>query len=164
VPEGRRLGQGRKLGTVAGFCDALPLGDLAVLADFVEARQYGLVAESEELAAAEVVGASLHVADAELTEESFEKRDVAKEELVLESLGAGGYDDALARAERGEKIGEGFAGARASFDNEMAPLGEGALNGFGHFILAGAVFEWKWRASEDSTWGEELVERGECAS
>ena len=164
MPESGGFGQRGKFGAVAGFCNAFPLGDLAVLVDFVEARENGLVAEGEELAAAEIVGAALHVADAELAEESFEERDVAEEELVLESLGAGGDDDALAGAKGGKKIGEGFTGARAGLDDEMAALGEGALDGFGHFVLAGAVLEWEWRASEDSTGGEELMERRQCAS
>ena len=144
VPESRGFGQGGKLGTVAGFSDALPLGNLAIFVDFVHARENGLVAESEELAATEIVGAALHVADAQLAEKSFEKRDVAEEELILEGLGSGGDDDTLAGAECGQKLGEGFAGARASLDDEMAPLSESALDGFGHFVLPGAVLEWKW--------------------
>jgi hypothetical protein len=46
----------------------------------------------------------------------------------------------------------------------MAALGERALDGFGHFVLARAVLEWEWRAGEDSTGREKLVERGQCAS
>jgi hypothetical protein len=89
--------------------------------------------------AAEVVGAALHVADAQVAEERLEKGHVAEEELVLEGLGAGGDDDALAGAQGGQQVGEGFAGAGAGFDDQMAALGEGALDGLGHFKLAGAV-------------------------
>ena len=164
MPEGGGFGKGGKLGAVAGLSDALPLGDLAVLVNFVEARENGLVAEGEELAAAKVIGAALHVADAQFAEQRFEKRNVAKEELVLKSLGTGGDDDALAGAKSGQKIGESFSGARSGFDDEMAALGERALHGFCHFVLAGAVLEWQRRAGEDSTGGEKLMERGECAS
>ena len=163
VPEGGGFGKAGKLGAVAGFGDALPLGDLAVLVDLVEARENGLVAEGEELAAAKVVGAALHVADAQFAEQGFEKRHVAKEELVLKSLGSGGDDDALAGAESGQKIGEGFAGARSGFDDEMAALGEGALDGFGHFVLAGAVLVGQRRVRQDAAGREELVERGQSA-
>ena len=123
VPEGGGLGEGGKLGAVAGFSDLLPLSDLAVLFDLVEARKNGLVAEGEEFAAAKVVGAALHVADAKLAEEGFKKRDIAEKELVLEGLGPGRNDDALAGAESGKKIGKGFAGACAGFNDEMTALG-----------------------------------------
>ena len=163
VPESAGFGEGGKLSAVAGFGDALPLGNLAVLVDLVEARENGLVAEGEELAAAEVVGAALHVADAQFAEEGFEERHIAEKELVLECLGAGGNNDALTGAERGQQIGEGFAGARAGLDDEMTALGKGALDCFSHFELAGTVFERKRRAGEDSAGREELVESGQGA-
>ena len=141
----------------------LPLGDLAVLVDFFQAGQDGLVAQGEELVAAEVVGAALHVADAQLAEQGFEEGNVAEEELVLQGLGAGGDDDALAGAEGGQQIGEGFAGAGAGFDDEVAALGEGALDGLGHFELAGAVLVGQRRAREDAAGREELVEGGQGA-
>ena len=101
APKGTRFGHAGKLGAIAGFGFLLPLGDLAVLVDLFEAGQDGLVTEGEELVPAEVVGAALHVADAEVAEEGFEEGDVAEVELVLERLGAGGDDDALAGAEGG---------------------------------------------------------------
>ena len=104
--------------------------------------------------AAEVVGAALHVADAQAAEQRFEKGNVAEVELVLQGLGAGGDDDALAGAQGGEQVGEGLAGAGACFDDEMAALGECALDGFGHFQLAGAVLVGQRRACEDAAGGE----------
>jgi len=163
VPEGGGFGEGGKLGAVAGFSDLLPLGNLAVLVDFVQSRQNGLIAEREELAAAKIVGAALHVADAQFAEEGFEEGDVAEEELVLEGLGACRDDDALAGAESGEQIGEGFAGASAGFDDKMAALGESALDSFGHFKLAGTVFEGERGAGEDSAGRKEFVECGQGA-
>ncbi len=141
VPEGGGFGQGGELGAVAGFGDAFPLGDLAVFVDFIEARENGLIPKGKELATAKVVGAALHIADAELTKKSLEKRNIAEEELILEGFGSRGDDDSLAGAESGQKVCEGFADACASFNDEMAALGEGALHGFGHFVLAGAVLE-----------------------
>ncbi len=68
-----------------------------------------------------------------------------EEELLLEVFGAGGDDDALlvlaGAAEGWEEIGEGFAGAGAGFDDEVAVVGEGLLDLFGHEVLAGAVLE-----------------------
>ena len=103
VPESAGLGQSRKFGAVAGFGGLFPLGDLAVLVDLFKAGKDRLVAQSNELVAAEVVGAAFHVADAEVAEQSLEKRNVAKIELVLQRLGAGGDDDALAGAQGGSR-------------------------------------------------------------
>ena len=132
VPKRAGFGHAGQFRAVAGFGDLFPLGDLAVLVDLFQARQNRLVAQGEELAAAEVVGAAFHVADAQLAEEGFEEGNVAEVELILQGLGAGGDDDALAGAQGGQQIGEGFAGAGAGFDDEMAALGEGLLDGLGH--------------------------------
>src|ERR1700690_890943 len=86
VPEGAGFRKAAELGTVAGLGNLFPLGDLLVLVDLIQSRQDGLVAHGEEFAAAEVVCAALHVADAEIAEEGFEERYVAEEELILQGL------------------------------------------------------------------------------
>ena len=113
--------------------------------------------------AAEVVGAALHVADAQLAKQRFEERNVAEEELVLQGLGAGGDDDALAGAQGGQQVGQGLAGAGAGLDDQVAALGEGALDGLGHFELAGAVLVGQRRARQNAAGREELVEGGQGA-
>ena len=163
LPQGAGFGHAGKFGAVAGLGDLFPLGDLAVLVDLFEARRNGLVAQGEELAAAEVVGAALHIADAQLAEEGFEEGNIAKVELILEGLGSGGDDDALAGAQGGQQVGEGFAGAGARLDDEMAALGKGLLDGLGHLELAGTVFVGERRAGENAAGREELVERGQRA-
>jgi hypothetical protein len=62
------------------------------------------------------------VADAQATEQRLEKGHVAEEELILEGLGTSGDDDALAGAQGGQQVGEGFAGAGASLNDQMAVL------------------------------------------
>ncbi len=163
VPESARLGQSGKLGAVAGLGGLLPLGDLAVLVDLFQARQNRLIAQRDQLVAAEIVGAALHVADAQAAQQRFEKRNVAEEELILQRLGAGGDDDALAGAQRGQQVGEGLAGAGAGLDDQVAALGEGALDGLGHLELAGAVLVGQRRTRENAAGREELVERGQGA-
>ena len=121
-------------------------------------------AQRDQLVAAKVVGTALHVADAQAAKQRLEKGHIAKKELILQGLGAGGDDDALPRAQCGQQVGEGFAGAGAGFDNQMAPLAECALDGLGHFKLAGAVFIWQRGAGEDSARRKELVEAGQSAS
>jgi len=113
--------------------------------------------------AAEVVGAALHVADAQIADEGFEEGNVAEVELVLEGLGSRGDNNALAGAQGGEQVGEGFAGACAGLDDEMAALFKGALDGLGHLQLAGAVLKGQRRTRENAAGREELMERGQGA-
>ena len=100
-------------------------------------------------------------------EDGFEKGEVLEVELLLEVFGAGGDDDALlaiaGEAEGGEEVGEGFAGAGACFDDEVAVVREGGLDGFGHFVLAGAVLEGERGLGEEAAGGEEGGEGGEVA-
>ena len=147
VPEGGVFGELVDLGAVAGGGGALPVRDVMELGDFVEAVEQRGVAQGVELVAAEVVGAAFHVADAEGADEVFEEGNVLEEELFLEVFGAGGDDDALlffaGEAEGWEEVGEGFAGAGAGFDDEVAVVVEGGLDGSGHLILAGADLKGK---------------------
>ena len=63
----------------------------------------------------------------------------------------------------GQQIGEGLAGAGAGLDDEVAALGEGALDGFGHFELAGPVFIGQRRTRQNAAGRKELVQRGQGA-
>ena len=165
MPEVRAFGEVVDLGAVTGFGGALPLQDGVELRDFFEAGKQWVVAQGVELLLADVVGAALHVADAQGAEEGFEEGDVLEEELFLEVFGAGGDDDALlvlaGAAEGWEEVGEGFAGAGAGFDDEVAVVGEGLLDLLGHEVLAGTVLEGEGRVGEDAAGVEEVMERGE---
>ena len=68
-----------------------------------------------------------------------------------------------ARRRAGSKIGEGFAGAGAGFDDEVALVFEGFFDGSGHVVLAGAVLEGEGGVGEEAAGGEEVVERGDFA-
>ena len=57
-----------------------------------------MVLQGYQLVAAEIVGAALHVADLQISEQRFKKGNVAEVELVLQCFGARGNDDALAGA------------------------------------------------------------------
>ena len=123
----------------------------------------GWFSQGHQLVAAQIVGAAFHVADAQLAEQGFEKGNVAEEELVLQRLGAGRNNDALAGAQGGQQVGKGFAGARAGLDNQVAALGEGALHGLGHFQLAGPVLVRQRRTRQNAAGREELVQAGQGA-
>jgi len=113
--------------------------------------------------AAEVIRAALHVTNAQVAQERFEKGNIAKEELVLQRFGSGGDNHALSGAERGQQIGEGFAGACSCFDDQMAMLGQRAFDGLCHFKLAAAVLVRQRRARKNAARRKELVERGQGA-
>ena len=70
----------------------------------------------------------------------LQERNVLEEELLLQIFCAGGNHDALAGEDRGDKIGERFAGACAGFDDQMLLFAERGFDGFGHFQLACAEF------------------------
>ena len=90
----------------------------------------------------------------------LQERDVLEEELFLEVLGAGGDDDALAGEDGGDQIGERLAGAGAGFDDEVALVGEGGFDGFGHFELAGAELVIRVPLRKRAAAGEELAHGG----
>ena len=113
--------------------------------------------------AAEIVGAALHVADTQRADQSFEKGNVAEVELVLQGLGSGGDDDALAGAQGGEQVGEGLAGAGAGLDDQVAALCESLFDGSRHLQLAGAVFIGQRRARQNAAGREKFVQRGKGA-
>ena len=46
----------------------------------------------------------------------------------------------LPETQRRDQVGEGFAGARAGFHNEMTLVAQGGLDGLRHGALAGAEF------------------------
>ena len=91
-PELRAFGQVIELGAVAGGGGLLPGGDVVELLDLFEAGEQGGIAQRVELVAAEIVGAALHVADAEGSvlvalfgiEDGFEEGDVFEVELLLQ--------------------------------------------------------------------------------
>src|SRR5579862_7661069 len=76
APERACFGQLGQFGAVAGDCGLLPVADDLELADLFQSVQYRLVSEIVELLAAEIVGASFHVTDAQLAEVLREERNV----------------------------------------------------------------------------------------
>ncbi len=99
------------------------LDDLEI-GHFFQAGEYGILIGIVNLLAAGVVIAALHVADFEGTGKMLlQERDVFEEKLLLQILGAGGDDDALAGLQGRNKVGEGFSGAGAGFDDQVAFIG-----------------------------------------
>jgi hypothetical protein len=153
-PECGVLGQHVDLCAVAGCGGLLPGGDGVELADLFEAGKQRRIAQRVELVLAEVVVASLHVADLERAEDGFEEGDVLEVELLLKVLCSGGDDDALlafaGEAECGEEVGERFSGSGSGFDDQVALVGEGFFDGAGHLVLALAVLEGEGGAGEQA--------------
>ena len=166
-PESRGLWECIDLRAVAGGGGLLPCGDGVELADLVEPGEQRRIAQRIELVPAQVVAAALHVADLERAEDRFEEGNVLEEELLLQIFRAGGDDDALlafaGQAQRGQQIGERLAGSGACFDDQVALVGEGLLDGAGHLVLALAMLELEAGAGEQSRGREEVVEGWELA-
>src|SRR5664280_3656500 len=116
----RQFGQ---LRAVAGFGGLLPVADDAKLVDFFQPVQHRLIGEVVELLTAEIVAATLHVADAQLAEVLLQEGNVFEEELLLQGLGAGGDDDALAGTNDGQQVCQRLAGAGAGFDDQVPSFG-----------------------------------------
>ena len=117
--------------------------------------------KGDQLVAAEVVGATLHVADPERTKEGFQEGDVAEKELVLQSLGAGGDDDTLAGAQGRQKVRKGFAGAGTGLDDQVPALFQGAFHSLCHLELPWAVLIRQGRLRENASGRKELAQRGQ---
>ena len=163
MPEGAGLGHSGKLGAVAGFGGLLPLGNLSELVDLFKAGENRLGAQGGQLVAAEIVGAALHVADAQVTQQRFKEGNVAEVELVLKSLGSGGNNDALAGAQGREQVSQGFAGTGSGLDDQVAAFFQSPLDGLGHFQLPRPVLEREGGARQDAARREELMEGGQGA-
>src|SRR5690349_22561187 len=93
VPERARFRQRRHLRPVARLRGFLPRYDRAIVFNFVEAAEHGLIRQIVELFTAEIISASFHVADAQLAfairkERLLEKRNVFIEELLLKIFGS----------------------------------------------------------------------------
>ena len=90
----------------------------------------------------------------------LEKRNVLEEELLLQVLGAGGDHDALAGEDRGNQVGERFAGAGAGLDDQVLAVRERGFHGLGHVQLAGAEFVVRMPLGKRAVAGEELAHAG----
>ena len=159
-PRRGAFGQGPDLGAVAGFGGLLPLADDLEIGHFFETFEDRLLPGVVDLLAAGVVVPSLHVADGQVAAQVLlEERHVLVEELLLQVLGAGGDDHALAGEDGGDQVGERLAGAGAGLDDEMPPLGQRGLDRLGHLKLPGPELETRMATRKQSRAREELAHR-----
>ncbi len=125
VPQRAGLRQRRQFRAVTGLRRLLPGSDGAIVLDLLQSRQHRLVGQVIELLLAEIVVAALHVADIQLAiavreERLLEERDVFVEELFLQILGAGRNDDALARADDRQQVGQRLCRCRCRLQRSGA--------------------------------------------
>ena len=117
-------------------------------------RQISPTAKGVEAIATQVVASALQQGGLEIVgEHSLEIGDVLPEELVLKIYSVGGYDHSLivvdGESDRGEKIRERFARARASFNQQLTRLVEGFAYCPEHLLLLGtALVPWKSLADQ----------------
>src|ERR1019366_4269872 len=137
-PNGGTFGQALDFGAVAHLAGLFPLADNLEIGYFLQAGEHRSVFGVVDLLAAGVIVAPLHVADLEGAREVLLKKgNVFEKKLLLEGLGPGGDDDPLAGEQGGHQVGQRFAGPGAGLHDQVALIGEGALDGFGHLHLAG---------------------------
>ncbi len=155
------LGQRLDLGAVAELGGLLPILNDLEIGELFEAGQDGLIVGVVDFLAAGVIAASLHQANLQRAIEMLlQKRDVFEEELLLEILGAGGYDDAPSGQNRRDQVGQGLAGSRAGFDDEMLAILERGLHGLGHFELPLPELVVRMPLGKSSVTGEEAAGAG----
>src|SRR5438046_9368814 len=105
-----------------------------------QATQRRLGLQVIKLLPAQVVFASLHVANAQLPQMLFKKRNVLKEELLLQILSAGGDNHPLPAANRGQQISKSLSRSGTGLDDQVLALLYGLLHGFRHLQLAPPKF------------------------
>jgi hypothetical protein len=124
MPERTGLRQFREFGSVSSLRGLLPRGNGAIVLNLFQATQHGLIGKVIELFAAQVIVAPLHVTDVQPAravgkQRLLEKRNILVEELLLQVLGAGRNDHALAGTNHWDKIGQGLTRAGAGLNDEM---------------------------------------------
>src|SRR6185312_8801161 len=112
----RGFRQALQFGAVTTLGRLFPLGNLAILLNFLQAVQDRLVRKIVKFLPAKIIVAPFHVADAEFAWASRKKQllkewDILKEELFLQVLGAGGDNHAFAAADHRQQISQGLARA-----------------------------------------------------
>src|ERR1017187_1084957 len=137
-PGGGGLGKALDFGAVAELAGLFPLADDFEIGDFLQAGEHRGVLRVVDLLVAGVIIAPIYVADLEGAREVLlEEVDVLEKELLLQGLGPRGDDDALAGEQGGHQVGERLAGAGAGLHDQVAFVGEGTFDGFGHLHLPG---------------------------
>src|SRR5580658_640199 len=132
--------------------------------DLFESAQHRIAGEIVELLAAQIIVASLHVADVELAfaigeKRLLEERNIFMKKLLLQIFRACRDDDALAGADDRQQIGERLAGAGSRLDDQVAPFLECLFDGLRHLQLAAAKLVGGMSFREHAAGREKLVER-----
>ncbi|MCY1517565.1 hypothetical protein D9M68_522510 [compost metagenome] len=132
----------RQFGEVTGARGFRPLLDLCQRAQAAALGQRGVVARHVEPMQAQVAAPPFQQRRAYRQCEGLdEARQVAAEQLVLQGLGGGREQHALAAQQRRHEVREGLAHAGAGLDHEHAAVGDGAGHGHRHLGLAAAFAE-----------------------
>ena len=159
VPQRQVLGQIGQLGAIAGLGLRHPALD-----DRQEDRVVGSEAPALHLLAAvvlgepvqaQVVGPALHAGGGEgHAERLAQHRHVLGEDLLLQILGAGRDQDAVAAQDGRHQVGHGLARAGAGLGEQHPALVEDGGDRGGHVALAGTRFELRKRSGQRAVVGE----------
>ena len=137
----RSLVQPGQLGQVAGAGGLGPLLDLGQRAQ-AAALGRGVVAREVQPMQTQIAGPALEQRGAHRQlERGDQARQVAAEELVLQGLGGGREQHALAAQQRRHQVREGLADTGAGFDDQLAAGFDRARHRHRHLCLAIALAE-----------------------
>ena len=135
-PQRRILGQLGKFGAIATLRRLRPGMDRLQLADLLTVAEMAFAARLFEAMQAKVIGAALEQGRGQgRAEHAAHTRQIAMEQLVLQRLGAGGDDHALARDHCRHQVGKGLAGAGAGLGNQGMAIIDRLGHGAGHDLL-----------------------------
>jgi hypothetical protein len=117
------------------------------------------VAHRREPVEAQVVPPALHAGGGERHAEGLaQERDVLEVDLLLQVLGAGGHDHAMAAQDGRGEIGQGLARAGARFGEEDAAPPEHPGDGRGHVALPGSGLELRNGPRQRAVVGEDPLD------
>ncbi len=96
-------------------------------------RETVLEPRALEMIVADIIRSAFEQRDTDRNlERVADQRQIAAEQLVLERLGPGRYDDLAAREQGGNEIREGLAGSGAGLGDELTAFADRAGDRFGH--------------------------------
>ena len=162
MPESARFRQARDLRAVTRLGMLFPFRNGLVLLDLGEFPEDRLIFEVIELLPTEIIIASFHVTDAQLTfngrsgeQNLFQKRNIFIEELLLQILRARRDDYTFAGTNRWQQIGERLARSGAGFDEQVSFVVNRLLDRFGHLELSPPELVCRMAAGKCSSGSEE---------
>ena len=133
MPGGRILGNALGLGAIAAGAGFGKTGDLGEPRGIVAMGETAIGEVALQVMMADVVGTAFQQGHPDRRFQCAARgRQIAVKQLILQRLGARGNHHLAARQQRGNQVGQGFAGAGAGFGQQNAVFGDRLFDRLGH--------------------------------